>query len=236
MRTISSIILALLLTITAATASAQRHSRVSIIDFVNEFVAEPEDEFTGAVAEAWHLYRSHRPLPEGVEIEVDTKNGFMSYSFISPDEPFTITMQMCYWNCADGKHKLVAQSVWSEHDGYSAEGQFDGLSFMLYDNATRSSEPISAEELGIDTAYGIGIVSNGYDAERGMFFLSDSDGSITYLTEAQWEEWVHNRPINTFLLPRIGKDILAVTHRGHNLTTVTWRWDGKGFSLVAEEP
>ena len=45
---------------------------------------------------------------------------------------------MCYWNEADGKHKLIAYNVWCFSDGKPSLGQFDGLSFLRYDNATKT--------------------------------------------------------------------------------------------------
>ena len=44
---------------------------------------------------------------------------------------------MCYWNEADGKHKLFACSRWSFENGKAVLGQYDGLSFYRYDNATK---------------------------------------------------------------------------------------------------
>ena len=44
---------------------------------------------------------------------------------------------MCFWNEADGKHKLFADSRWGFENGKPILGQYDGLSFYRYANATK---------------------------------------------------------------------------------------------------
>ena len=44
---------------------------------------------------------------------------------------------MCYWNEADGKHKLFAYNVKCFRNGKYSPGQFDGLQFYRYNNATK---------------------------------------------------------------------------------------------------
>jgi hypothetical protein len=44
---------------------------------------------------------------------------------------------MCYWNEADGKHKLFAYNVASFINGRCEAGQYDGLDFYRYDNAKK---------------------------------------------------------------------------------------------------
>jgi hypothetical protein len=45
---------------------------------------------------------------------------------------------MCYWNESDGKHKLFAENRWSFQKGKPILGQYDGLNFFRYDNATKT--------------------------------------------------------------------------------------------------
>ena len=58
---------------------------------------------------------------------------------------------MCYWNEADGKHKLFACSRWSFENGKSILGQYDGLSFYRYDNATKKMSRCNTP--GFDVEY-----------------------------------------------------------------------------------
>ena len=216
----------------AMKARPSRH--VSIVDFVNTFVAEPEDELTGAVADAWEKYLKHQPQEKNVTVKVDTKHGFMSYEQVFPESDGSITMQMCYWNCADGKHKLVAESVWSTNEGHVISGQYDGLSFLLYDNATKEYEVVSPEEYGLDIFYGIDSVESGYDALERAYYVVDDAGHKTFMAKDDYDEWFFNRPINTFTLPCEGKDILMVTHRGFKQTVTRWEWDGSRFNLKTD--
>ena len=231
-RLIIALSVALLATGVMMAKRAKRAARVTIIDFVNEFVANPEDEFTGSVAQAWSKYLSHQPQDEGVQVEVDVKNGFMTYSYCDPEEPGNgLTMEMCYWNCADGKHKLVATSLWSTTEGRVTYGQFDGLTFRLYDTATGTSTTVPPEDLGVNLYEGIEHVINGYDAENELFFVQGPDGTSICMNHDEWEEWYAKRPVNTVTLPRQGKDILIVTHSGTTrLRERRLKWNGNGFT------
>ena len=120
----------------------------SIVDFVTALVAEPEDEFIGMLSDAWQLYLTGQPATKGGTMLVDKKNGFMSYT-LDYDEAYPedahglmIRAEMCYWNCADGKHKLVAQNAMTIEDGIYIYGQFDGITFYLYDTETHRLSPV----------------------------------------------------------------------------------------------
>ena len=230
-KTIFAILLLALFCSTFASAqSKSKSSKITIIDFVNWFVADSEDEFTSTVHDAWQKYLKHKPLDENTIITVDVKNGYMRYENNYPEDNYSSYLEICYWNCADGKHKLVAYNIACFEDGKPFEGQFDGISFTLYDNATRVEEPISPEEIGLDIFYGIDACVYGYDAEKDSYFWESRTGKVTYMTKEEWEEWHKNRPINTFTLPRAGKDIILTTHRGTSKTSTTWTWDGEMFN------
>ena len=53
---------------------------------------------------------------------------------------------MCYWNCSDGYHKLVARNIVSYANGKRDCGQFDGLNFFLFDPDERAMKLIGFEE------------------------------------------------------------------------------------------
>ena len=93
------------------------------------------DESRNAAKQAWIDYRKGIPLDEGETITVDQKNGYAVYE--SKYEEDLVRIEMCYWNESDGKHKLFAYNVACFRNGRYDPGQFDGLLFYRYDNATR---------------------------------------------------------------------------------------------------
>ncbi len=204
----------------------------NIIDYVNWFIGEPEDEFAGALSDAWQCYLAKKPQEPGVTITVDKRNGFMRYEHYYDDSDYRISMEMCYWNYADRKHRLIAVSIASLHNGVFMNGQFDGLSFFIQNMASNEIEATDAEELGLDPFYGIDYMgTGGYDAQKKMFFIESRSGERKYLTEEENREWEMNRPINIVSLPRYGKDIVISTHCGKKITaTSSWTWNGKGFT------
>ena len=115
----------------------------TISDFVWAFLSasDPDDEDDcvdesfNAIRNAWIRHRKGLPQDEGNVLTIDQKNGFVLYE--SRYEEHLFRVEMCYWNEADGKHKLFAYNVSCfTNDKYSA-GQFDGLLFYRYDNATK---------------------------------------------------------------------------------------------------
>ncbi len=108
------------------------------------------DESTNAAKTAWTQYRKGLPLDEGDKITVDQKNGYAVYE--SRSENHLLMVEMCYWNEADQKHKLFAYNVKFYDDGKYSPGQFDGLTFYRYDNATKKMT--SCEAPGFDVVLG----------------------------------------------------------------------------------
>lgn len=120
-------------------------AKPTISDFIEAFVAEQSasleeegenDESFNAFRQAWYLHRDGKPQDPGETFTVDQKNGYILYE-IKRDKDL-LKWEMCYWNEADGKHKLIAYNVWCFSDGKPSLGQFDGLSFLRYDNATKT--------------------------------------------------------------------------------------------------
>lgn len=85
---------------------------------------------------AMERYRKGQPQNEYTTFTVDEKNGYILYERDYNGE-YMIRTEMCYWNEADGKHKLIAINIACFTDGRHIPGQFDGLSFMRYNNATK---------------------------------------------------------------------------------------------------
>ena len=134
----------------------------TISDFVSAFVsscddAEEEDccadEAFNAIYYAWERHQKGIPLEEGETLTIDEKNGYVVYESRSEYESVENMMrtEMCYWNEADGKHKLFAYSIWCFSDGKPSLGQFDGITFYRYNNATKRM--IMCDPPGFDVKY-----------------------------------------------------------------------------------
>ena len=93
------------------------------------------DEARNAVKQAWIRHRKGLPQYEGQTLTVDEKNGYVVYESKYDDD--MVRIEMCYWNESDGKHKLFAYNVACFRKGKYEPGQFDGLLFYRYDNATK---------------------------------------------------------------------------------------------------
>ena len=119
-------------------------AKPTISDFAEAFVSEQSksleeegesDESFNAFRQAWYRHRDGKPQDAGETFVVDQKNGYILYQIKRGKD--LLKWEMCYWNEADGKHKLFAYNVtWFKNGKYSP-GQFDGLIFYRYNNATK---------------------------------------------------------------------------------------------------
>lgn len=136
----------------------------TIKDFVWSFVSTPiEDEeygessyYDNSVREAWIRQRDGLPQPEGVTLTIDQKNGFVVYEF--KEESYLVRKEMCYWNEADGKHKLFAFSDWAFNSkGMPILTETCGMMFFRYDNATKKMTYCKAPgfEISYDASYSL---------------------------------------------------------------------------------
>ena len=98
------------------------------------------DESFNAIRHAWVQHMEGLPQEEGVTLTIDQKNGFVVYEYKSEYNAVEdlVRIEMCYWNEADGKHKLFAYNVGCFRNGKCEPGQFDGLTFFRYDNASKT--------------------------------------------------------------------------------------------------
>ena len=118
-------------------------ARPTISDFAWSFLStaiiEDEDgcvdEATSAFKQAWTRYRKGLKQREGDTLVVDQRNGYAVYE--SRNEERLIRWEVCYWNESDGKHKLFAYNIMCYENGRYSPGQYDGLRFYRYDNATK---------------------------------------------------------------------------------------------------
>ena len=112
------------------------------------------DESFNAIRAAWETHRKGLPQEKGVTLTIDQKNGFVVYEYKSEyeDVKHLLRIEMCYWNESDGKHKLFAYNVCCFRNGECSPGQFDGLLFYRYDNATKKMT--LCNDVGFDVEFG----------------------------------------------------------------------------------
>jgi hypothetical protein len=124
-------------------------SRPAISDFVTAFLSHSKErEFYDKAYGEWLRFLQKKQPGKNVSIIVDTRNGYMHYEIARPEEKDTIVMEMCFWNCADGKRKLVCASTYWAMDGEYGWGEFTGVSFFLFDNKTRTMRTVLPEDIG----------------------------------------------------------------------------------------
>ena len=132
----------------------------NIVDFVNAFLnIEGVCEGFQAIREAMEQYNKGQKVARGV-LTVDKKNGYLSHTvdWGAEDEedptPHVSTVEACYWNCKDGKHKLFAVNLNSKYGNSYICTEVTGVSFQLYNNQTRTMVWKSPCDFGIDVEYG----------------------------------------------------------------------------------
>ncbi len=148
-----------------------RGAQPTISDFVTAFVSSRDhdeeedcaDESFNAICQAWDQHLKGLPSEEGVTLTVDQKNGYVVYEYRSEYESVVhiVRIEMCYWNEADKKHKLFAYNVSCFRNGEYSTGQFDGLQFYRYNNATKKMTYCT--DTGFDVIYGEDGASVSYD-------------------------------------------------------------------------
>lgn len=125
-----------------------------ISDFVSAILSQEElGESLSEMKSIWKLYRAGKALPEGRSILVDTKNGYARYETTDKYEDGDVygsSIEFCYWNCSDGRRKLVAEGTVCTKNGTPFMGQYSGVCFYYYDSTTRRMAFTSTYDLGID--------------------------------------------------------------------------------------
>ena len=126
----------------------------NIKDFVTALLSpnEEENESLGAIRDAWEFYKNGMKLMPGEDLIVDVQNGYVGFESTDTDEAESNrqVIECCYWNYADKKHKLVAITNDFFQNGQAVEGQYTGIEFYKYDNATRLLQHIYGFEVGIE--------------------------------------------------------------------------------------
>ena len=136
-------------------------SRPTITNFVQSYLSSllDRDDIEECDLEGLGVYKGLRramtnqakglPLEKGETLTIDQKNGYVLYE--QKYEDVVVRVEMCYWNESDGKHKLFADNRWTFQNGKPVMGQFDGLSFYRYDNATKLMDRCNTP--GFDVEY-----------------------------------------------------------------------------------
>ena len=110
----------------------------ALVSYIDNIEEECGDRPTNAIRDALILYRKGLPQEDGITFTVDEKNGYLLYEM--SDDYSIYRMEMCYWNEADGKHKLFAFNNLASYDiedGKPISTETSGLTFWRYDNATK---------------------------------------------------------------------------------------------------
>lgn len=132
-------------------------ARPVISDFVTAILSQEDiGESLGEMQVNWQLYLAGKTLPADRSFLVDQKNGYLRYDTTDKDDDgtvYTTFIEFCYWNCADGRHKLIAENTVNYRNGEPFVGQFSGLSFYLYDGKTKKMGFTSGYDLGLDFDY-----------------------------------------------------------------------------------
>ena len=125
--------------------------RPTISDFVSAILSQDElGEALGGLSEQWTQYQQGKKT-QGEWTE-NLRNGYVSHfhRVNSMDENSEQTCEFCYWNCVDGRHKLVALNIKLFWDNRPVDTENTGLSFYVYDSETRRMNWASWNDLGMD--------------------------------------------------------------------------------------
>ena len=119
----------------------------NIKDFVAALLSWNTEESMNGLREAWGFYKNGMKQMPGDDLIVDVRNGYVGYVSVEDDNSRQV-IECCFWNYADKKHKLVAITNDLYMDGKPVVGQYTGITFYKYDNATRRMKVVYADELG----------------------------------------------------------------------------------------
>jgi hypothetical protein len=125
----------------------------NIKDFVAALLSQEDetDESLNGMRKAWEFYKNGMKQMPGDDLIVDVQNGYVGYESTDTDDDNTyrLVIECCYWNYADKKHKLVALSNDLFMNGKAIAGQYTGITFYKYDNATRKMKVVYGSEVGL---------------------------------------------------------------------------------------
>ena len=123
----------------------------NVKDFVDALLSRNTEESMNGLREAWGFYKNGMKQMPGDDLIVDVQNGYVGYVSVDSDEDGDRreVIECCFWNYADKKHKLVAITNDFYQNGKAIEGQYTGITFYKYDNASHTMKVIPADDLGV---------------------------------------------------------------------------------------
>ncbi len=93
------------------------------------------------------------PQEEGETLTIDTKNGYIVWEYSSDDYDHISRLEVCYWNEADGKHKLIAfNNMASFTEGRPCFTETCDFRFYRYNIATKRI--VACDPPGFEIDYG----------------------------------------------------------------------------------
>ena len=91
-----------------------------------------------ALQDAMTRHSKGLPQEENETLTVDTKNGYIIFENSNDDYDHIFRLEVCYWNEADGKHKLIAfNDMASFTEGKPSVTETTNMCFYRYNNATK---------------------------------------------------------------------------------------------------
>ena len=183
-------------------------------DFINTFLEIDEtSEIKGFLADCWEHYLRHEPQDPCCQFLIDEKNGYLRCSYDSKlcedsiDDRVEYFYEICYWNCADGKHKVIAHNFVDQLDGKYYLGQYDGIWFYIYDNDSHKLYDVNNEDMGAEV----------------LPVIDESD------FETGEQMTLYDETVVVHRLPQQGKDIDVEIYSGNRKSVCRLVWDGMRF-------
>lgn len=130
----------------------------NVKDFVEAMLARPDmGEFFGGMRDSWELYRNGMKQIPGDVVIVDVQNGYMGY--VSEDYNERHVIELCYWNYADKKRKLVAMTNNMFAGDRAVNTEYTGIDFYEFNPETRKMTPVDLFEIGLDNTPADGVTA-----------------------------------------------------------------------------
>ena len=114
-------------------------------------------EFFGGMRDSWELYRNGMKQIPGDVVIVDVQNGYMGY--VSEDYNERHVIELCYWNYADKKRKLVAMTNNMFAGDRAVNTEYTGIDFYEFNPETRKMTPVDLFEIGLDNTPADGVTA-----------------------------------------------------------------------------
>lgn len=201
----------------------------TIVDFVNNYLSDAEGDLGAHLSDMWDNYKAGKPQEKGMKVIVDVRNGYARFEENYTDANELSVTEMCYWNCSDGKHKILAFSNSLFADGKFVEGQYTGTVFWLYENSTRRLMQIGASEIGAEVESGVEHITSGYDGKNWYY---EKGGKKTVLTQEEYDTWyADTHPVIIYHLPQVGKEMKVEFWTPKRVKIKVLTWDGLKFHV-----